>query len=110
MLFLKTTCLVEGVAVRAIGEGRALTRNSFPEDFLHRGVDSFPVGGPEKVARDSGVKAGTMEKLGSIEVSHAGQDTLVQQGHFDRSAAGAKPSPEFSGRDFQGIGAESFRS
>jgi len=72
-------------------------------------VNRSPLGRPNAAARDGWMNPSPVQNLGGVEISHPGQDALVQKGRLDRPTARAQPRAKLFRRDLQGIGTELFR-
>jgi hypothetical protein len=106
VMVLVAAVLIEGVAVRAVGERGAFVPDGVLENFVRRVGDGGPLGARDFVAAFGRVNAGNVQDFGRIEVADAGDGALVEQGDFYGAAARVQAIAKRMGRDVEGIGAD----
>ena len=106
---LETARLVAGDAIGSVLERGTLMFDRFVQDAEQLFMHALPLVAPQSATGLRRVYARTVQDLRGIEIAHSGQNFLVQQGHFDCTAAGAEPGAELGRGNRQGVRPEALR-
>jgi hypothetical protein len=85
VVVLVSAVLVQGIAVRPVGERRAFMTNRRGQDFADRSVNLPPLSRANLATLPLGMNAGKVQDFRRVKIANAGRGALIEEGHFDRA-------------------------
>ena len=86
MLVLIATCLVQCIAIRAVGQRRAFVLDRVVQHIQGRLMNAAPLSYRELIATHHRMDVGDIQYLGGILVSDPGNRLLIEQRHLHCTA------------------------
>ena len=92
------------VGIDVVGDGGAAEGDGVVEDGEEGGAEAVELGAGEAAGVAAGPDAGAEEAFVGVDVAHAGEEGLVEEGGFDGGAAAAEEGGKVGGGDGEGLG------